>query len=506
VTRRDARTDLTEVIVVPAAREPHPVDLSTDIGDVDTPIDPTTGLSVGSSALRRYRMVAVLLVVIDAACLAISLLAAHLLRFNELPSMSYTAGIVVAAALWVAVFHTVGLYAPQHLSGLEEFRRTIAAVGIGVVVVILLTFWLDVYLARSWAAIALGIVLILELGARWVVRAHLRRLRASDSLRLRTIVMGNGNETDEPIRALAKPGSGFLPLGYIDATHPALSAVDIPAQDRVKRLRMIVRRYRLDCIFMASPTIGPRQMLAVMQAARQERVQVHIYTHLSGVWASRLTAHTLGKEGVTLTIKPAGLSAPQRAIKRGMDLVLASMGLIVASPILLLAAVAVRTTSSGPVLFRQERVTEGARTFVMYKFRTMADGADEPDEEHEFETTAPFFKLKEDPRLTRVGKFLRRWSIDELPQLFNVLTADMSLVGPRPLPAEQVSANIELLGPRHEVRAGITGWWQIQGRSDLDPDQAIRMDHFYIENWSPTLDIYILLKTFGALFSQKGAY
>ena len=506
MTRRDARADLTEVIVVPSATESPLLDLSGDIGDVDAPIDPTTGLSVGSSALRRYRMVAVLLVVIDAGCLTLSLLVAHVLRFGQFPTMRYTAGMVIAAVLWIAVFHAAGLYAPQHLSGLEEFRRTIAAVGIGIVLVILLTFFFNVYLSRSWAAITLGIVLFLELGARWFVRAHLRRLRARDSLRLRTIVMGNGDENHEPMSALAKPGSGFMPLGYIDATHPALSATDIPAKDRVKRLRMIIRRYRLDCIFMASPTIGPRQMLAVMQAARQERIQVHIYTHLSGVWASRLTAHTLGREGVTLTIKPAGLSTSQRAVKRGMDLVLASVGLIVTSPLVVLAAIAVRATSSGPVLFRQERVTEGARTFVMYKFRTMTNGAEHVGDEHDIDTTAPFFKLKADPRLTRVGKFLRRWSLDELPQLFNVLMADMSVVGPRPLPAEQVSANIELLGPRHEVRAGITGWWQIQGRSDLDPDEAIRMDHFYIENWSPTLDIYILLKTFGALFSRKGAY
>ena len=111
-----------------------------------------------------------------------------------------------------------------------------------------------------------------------------------------------------------------------------------------------------------------------------------------------------------------------------------------------------------------------------------------------------------DHRLTGVGKVLRRWSIDELPQLCNVLRGDMSLVGPRPLPSEQVSANIELLGPRHEVRSGITGWWQIQGRSDPGAQEAIRMDHFYIENWSPALDAYILLRTVGALFTRKGAY
>jgi lipopolysaccharide/colanic/teichoic acid biosynthesis glycosyltransferase len=257
---------------------------------------------------------------------------------------------------------------------------------------------------------------------------------------------------------------------------------------------------------MASTTIGRKQMFAVMQAARQEGLVVRIYTHLSGVLASRLTAQPLGKEGVALTVKPAGLSTSQRAVKRGLDVVLATIGVIVVSPILLLAAIAVGITSGGPVLFRQQRVTEGARTFVMYKFRTMTKGAEHGAESRDLDMSVPFFKLKADPRLTRVGKALRRWSIDELPQLFNVLIGDMSLVGPRPLPAQQVSANIELLGPRHEVRSGITGWWQIKGRSDLDHEEAIRMDHFYIENWSPALDAYILLKTAGALFTRKGAY
>ncbi len=142
----------------------------------------------------------------------------------------------------------------------------------------------------------------------------------------------------------------------------------------------------------------------------------------------------------------------------------------------------------------------------MYKFRTMTDATDRHAEQDPIDRSAAFFKLKSDPRLTKVGRRLRRWSLDELPQLFNVLLGDMSLVGPRPLPSEQVSANIELLGPRHEVRAGITGWWQIQGRADLDPEEAIRMDHFYIENWSPALDLYILAQDGGALLTRKGAY
>jgi lipopolysaccharide/colanic/teichoic acid biosynthesis glycosyltransferase len=244
----------------------------------------------------------------------------------------------------------------------------------------------------------------------------------------------------------------------------------------------------------------------VMQAARQEGVLVRVYTHLSGIFASRLTVLSVGKDGIALTLKPAMLSRTQRVFKRGMDLVLSGLGLLVFSPVLLLGAIAVKTTSPGPLLFLQHRVTQGGRTFTMYKFRTMVTEKEDSLNGQAGDTSAPFFKHRNDPRLTSVGAWLRRWSIDELPQLFNVLRGELSLVGPRALAAEQVDANIDLLGPRHEVRSGITGWWQIHGRSDVDAEDAVRMDQFYIENWSPLLDAYILLRTVGAVLRHKGAY
>ncbi len=128
------------------------------------------------------------------------------------------------------------------------------------------------------------------------------------------------------------------------------------------------------------------------------------------------------------------------------------------------------------------------------------------DQLHLNEVTGPIFKIHDDPRMTPLGRWRRKTSIDELPQLLNVLRGEMSIVGPRPLPAEQVAANLELLAPRHEVRAGMTGWWQTNGRSEVDADEALRLDLFYIENWSLALDLYILLKTIGAVSSGRGAY
>jgi lipopolysaccharide/colanic/teichoic acid biosynthesis glycosyltransferase len=178
----------------------------------------------------------------------------------------------------------------------------------------------------------------------------------------------------------------------------------------------------------------------------------------------------------------------------------ASAVLLVSLPLWPVIALAIRLDSRGPAFFHQERVTKDGRIFRMHKFRTMRTGGPA------FDTTRPFFKLESDPRLTRVGVFLRRFSLDELPQFWNVIAGEMSLVGPRPLPADQVAANHDLLGPRQAVPAGLTGWWQINGRSRVTPEEALRLDLFYIENWSPTLDLYILLKTFGAVVGRDGAY
>ena len=483
------------------------IDLTTaEDTDESVVVDRPPLVQTGINALRHYRLIGLALAVIDILCLTTALLAAHALRFGSPPGGDYLIGMVVAAAVWVGVFHALGLYAPQHLPRVEEVRRTISAVVFGIVLIILLTFWLDVYLSRSWMAFALIIALVLELTARGIVRSSVDRLQARRSLMDRTLIVGSGERSAELMAELDRPGSGFLALGHIDAESPLIASAEMTPAERVERLRAVFHGYDLDCVFVASPTIGIEAMVAMTRAARLEGIVVRVYTHLSGILASRLTVQHVGKAGVALTLRPTRLSTGQRVVKRGMDLVLAGFGLILVSPVMLVVSLAIKGTSRGPVLFRQERVTEGGRTFWMYKFRTMTHVSAQQGRAPDLDTSTPYFKLKSDPRLTPLGRHLRRWSLDEVPQLLNVLRGQMSLVGPRPLPAEQVSANLELLGPRHEVRSGITGWWQIQGRSSVGPEEAIRLDQFYIENWSPTLDLYILLRTVGALIKRDGAF
>ena len=228
-------------------------------------------------------------------------------------------------------------------------------------------------------------------------------------------------------------------------------------------------------------------------------------TNLSHVRTHRFSVELI--DGLaSFAIKPARLTATGAFSKRALDVVIGSAALFLALPFIAVIAFTIRLSSPGPAFFLQKRVTKDGDVFTMYKFRTMVSGVEVPVAERGLiDLTQPYFKLQTDPRITRVGRFLRSLSLDELPQLWNVLRGEMSLVGPRPLPVEQVLANEQLLGARHEVKGGLTGLWQISGRSDLDSEEALRIDRFYIENWSLSLDLYIMMKTIGVVFARRGA-
>lgn len=195
-------------------------------------------------------------------------------------------------------------------------------------------------------------------------------------------------------------------------------------------------------------------------------------------------------------------------VKRSMDLLLTTTILLGILPVLMVIAALIKLTSRGPVLFRQERCGLGGRRFTCLKFRSMVDGADEKkaEIEHLNRLDGPVFKTPEDPRVTRVGRFLRRWSLDELPQLINVLRGEMSLVGPRPPIPEEVERYEAWQKRRLSIKPGITCLWQVEGRSDVAFARWIQLDLWYIDHWSLWLDVKILLKTVPAVLSRKGAY
>ena len=258
---------------------------------------------------------------------------------------------------------------------------------------------------------------------------------------------------------------------------------------------------------MASSAVTVAELKPVAKAVRLEDVEVRITATLPEVLSSRLSVQPVA--GVTaLSLRPARLSGTQVVLKFAFDLLVAGLAVIVLSPLLLAVALAVKVSSPGPVLYTQRRVGLRGRPFTMLKFRTMRKGADAEVAQLRAErgVNDVMFKLADDPRVTRVGRWLRKFSIDEFPQLFNVIRGDMSLVGPRPPLPEEVTQYEDWHFDRLEAPPGITGLWQVSGRSELSFDDCVRLDVFYIENWSLAYDLYILAKTVPVLLRHRGAY
>jgi exopolysaccharide biosynthesis polyprenyl glycosylphosphotransferase len=250
-----------------------------------------------------------------------------------------------------------------------------------------------------------------------------------------------------------------------------------------------------------------RKIMSIVRECERRQVSARIVPDLFQMSLSQVDVDDLG--GVPLVgVREVGFERGALLIKRGIDVVGAVVGLVLGAPLLALIGVAIRLDSPGPIVFRQTRVGTAGKTFEMYKFRSMREGAEaELEQLRELnEADGPIFKIRDDPRLTRVGRFLRRTSLDELPQFWNVLRGEMSLVGPRPpLPAE-VTRYMEWHKKRLEVRPGMTALWQVSGRSTLSFDEGVLLDIYYIENWSLWLDFKILLRTIPQVLFGGGAY
>jgi exopolysaccharide biosynthesis polyprenyl glycosylphosphotransferase len=485
--------------------------------DVDAPersgeirLDPVVDspeIARGTGVGRLYGRIAAGLAATDVLCLISALLVAWTVRFGFIPLTSgYAVALMLGAALWIPVFHAYGLYGIRHLSAAEEFRRVISAASTGALLVVLVSYWSKSELSREWVALTWAFAVVLELIGRRLWRARIFQLRTEGRLSVRTLIVGTNEEAGRLAAALRSPRLGFEPIGFVATSEASISPLGYPIMGHLNGLSELVEEHGAECVFVASTAVSSKDALGIMQVSRRTGTEVRVSANLPQILASRLSVQPVGPEVMAISLKPVRLSGTQTLVKRAFDLAVSSIGMLLALPLLAVIALAIRLTSEGPVLFRQERITKGGRAFTVYKFRTMLVDGDRVLKDHGIDTSSPFFKIEDDPRLTGVGRILRKLSLDELPQLLNVIKGDMSLVGPRPLPTDQVAANLELLGPRHEVPTGVTGWWQVNGRSSVAPEEALRLDLFYIENWSLSLDLYILLKTVGVLIAQRGAY
>jgi exopolysaccharide biosynthesis polyprenyl glycosylphosphotransferase len=406
------------------------------------------------------------------------------------------------------VFSGLHLYGAHLLSSAEEFRRLILGVSVVMVALVASPWWPASALSRLWIALTWFMSVSLVLATRRLWHRRIRRLRARGRMIARTIIVGTNGEAVELPKGSISRGFGFQPVGYVATGTTSPQVTDgLPVLGDLDQLRELIARFSADCIYVASSAVNVDEMRFISKVASRAGADLRITANLPMVLSTRLTVQPIG--GVmALALRPVRLSGGQALAKRTFDIVLSFTALLVLLPLFLLTVAVIKATSPGPIFYRQQRVGRHGRPFTLLKFRTMMVGAEAllHTLRDKNEADGPLFKIRNDPRITDVGRWLRRWSLDELPQLLNVLKGDMSLVGPRPPLPHEVKEYEDWHFERLEVRPGLTGLWQVSGRSDLPFDDGVRLDLFYVENWSLAYDMFILLKTFPAIFTSRGAY
>ena len=464
--------------------------------------------SARSDVRRQYRSHYIWMALTDTLAVFTALLLAYQLRFDRImPTFDFWLLLLTIPLITPVVYLLMRLYRVHQYSTAEEFRRIIVAISLIITVTVMISFWSKASFSRLWMLLSWMLGLALALLSRRLWHWQVRLLRRTGKLTFRTLIVGANAEAKRLATTMQTGQHGFLPIGFVAGGMDALRLDDQQVIGSVDRIRELIRETKADCLFVASSAVTSDDVSQIMKARRLEDVEVRFTANLPTVLSSRLAPQTIG--GVmTLSVNVLQLTRTQAAAKRACDVAISVAGLLLLAPLLAGVALAIKLTSPGPVIFRQERIGLRGRPFTLLKFRTMVAGADLMLDQlrDQNEADGPLFKLHRDPRVTRVGRILRRYSIDELPQLINVLKGEMSLVGPRPPLASEVALYEEWQLDRLEVRPGITGLWQVSGRSELPFEEYVHLDLFYVENWSIAYDLFILSKTIPILVTSRGAY
>lgn len=394
----------------------------------------------------------------------------------------------------------------------DEISRIGYATAAGIALMMAFTFFFrPLAFSRLLLVWALLFIVLLVALARLARRIILHILYERGIGVDKALIVGSGEVGRGVIRTLlARPDLGFKAIGYLDdgATENNIGSGRIPHLGDMTDLRVLLNRERdIHTVFVALPGKLDRQIEQLVRLCQQQGVQARVVPDLFQLSLNRVEFNNMA--GIPmLSVREVSISRTGELLKRAVDLLIA---LILALPVMVLTAIvvaAIKLETPGPAFFVQERIGQHGEPFKMVKFRSMVVDADSQKEALQImnEASGPIFKIRNDPRLTQVGRIIRRLSLDELPQLYNVLVGDMSLVGPRP----PLAAEVEQYQPWHrqrlEVKGGITGLWQVSGRSDLTFDEQCLLDIYYIENWSMALDVRILLQTIPHILFGRGAY
>ncbi len=428
------------------------------------------------------------------------------------PFSVYIPFAVVLTLLLLAIFRAEGVYDRRRNTSLFDTLYALASsstTGIVVVMAATLAYPPLTYSRLIFLYTGFWIILFLSL-SRMIVAVVSARMRRRGVGIDRVLIVGAGEVGRTVMRTIvALPELGYRIVGFLD-DNPERGETDIgpfKALGGLDNLPAVLSAERINEVIVALPWSYHRKILSHISHCERAGIRASFVPDIFQLSLARVDVDDLG--GIPLIgVRPVAIRGGSLAVKRLMDLALGIVSLIVILPLGALIALAIKLDSPGPVLFRQIRVGKGGREFWCWKFRSMREGAEEErDRLLELnERDGPLFKIKDDPRITRVGRFLRRTSLDELPQVYNIFRGEMSWVGPRPaLPAE-VAQYQEWQKQRLEAPPGLSGLPQVSGRSELSFDETCLLDIFYIENYSPMLDLRIWLKTIPAVLSRQGAY
>lgn len=411
--------------------------------------------------------------------------------------------------------------------GYELYTKLINAAIFTIVLASCVAFMLNLQLPRTALIIAPLVGLVCELVARWMMRCLLHHHRRRGECKYTTVIVGSSEGINRTLRLMRRNSAlGYMPVAVcpiapdprMDDAYVVTNFVADPDIEGADKLRVLsfgsrfartIERMGVQEVYIADVLSRDSKLLHAMSLAVESLgIELAISVSLADIGGHRLHLRNSAEQQVLIASLPQYRTTTY-VIKRIIDIVLSAVALVISSPIMLGVAIAIKLDDGGPVLFKQTRVGIHGKPFTMYKFRSMVTNAEEIKAKLAAEsgqTDRFIFKLKDDPRITKVGKFIRKNSLDEFPQFFNVFKGDMSLVGPRPALPDEVARYGSLYSTRLLVKPGITGPWQVSGRSDLSQEQSEFLDVSYIENWSITGDLAILAKTVMVVFRGTGSY
>jgi exopolysaccharide biosynthesis polyprenyl glycosylphosphotransferase len=448
---------------------------------------------------RRDYLTRRLLLIADTAGVVAALVAMFYLSAASRP-FGYALLSLATLPVWLVLFKTYGLYDRDirriSHSTVDDLPWLLHALLVGCLLLWIFYKLLPVKQLALFDMIAFASV---STAAIVTFRSVARRLATRVLGRERVLFIGEGEPTELLARKMrAHPEYALEPIGVVASTDELEQLEDEDLSD-------FLRRMRADRIVICNPSVDETALLELVHRCKELSLKVSVLPHLFGAMGPSVEVDDV--EGVTvLGINPPVLPRSSRFVKRGLDLFGSTLMLVVAAPLIAVIALAIKLGSRGPVFFTQPRVGRAGRHFELVKFRTMAVGAEERTEELFEQSQDPgWLKLEHDPRVTRVGRLLRLTSLDELPQLWNVLKGDMSLVGPRPLVESEDRQVDGYARCRLDLTPGLTGLWQVLGRTNIPFEEMIKLDYLYVTNWSLWTDIRLILKTLPAVVTGRGA-